>query len=310
MGAGVALGLISSITFGLIPLFTLPLLRGGMAAESVLFLRFLFGSILLGGLLLLRGERLAAPPADLARLAVMSLLYMMAALLMFQALSWLPGGVTSTLQFLYPVFVMLVMVLLFREPPTWSAVCAVVLALAGIFLLGNGEGGGVEADASDGHRLLGVILVLISSLCNALYIVGLHKAGPRGLTGLAVTFWVLAFGAVICLAAALIRQRFSLPRSAEEVGLALLLALFTAVISNLTLVLAIRRVGSTLSAILGVGEPPTAVIVGILVFDEPGSAGLWLGMALICLAVLCVMLGPQIPAWLERMRRGRGGSRG
>ena len=63
---------------------------------------------------------------------------------------------------------------------------------------------------------------------------------------------------------------------------------------DLTLVLAIQRIGSTMASVLGVMEPPTAVCVGILVFDEPSSASLWIGMCLICLSVLVVMLGPRI----------------
>ena len=48
--------------------------------------------------------------------------------------------------------------------------------------------------------------------------------------------------------------------------MAALLAVITAVLSNLTLVLAVQRIGSTLTSVLGVMEPLTAVFVGILVF--------------------------------------------
>lgn len=41
---GFLYGLATSVTFGLIPLFTLPLMKGGMALDSILFYRFLFAS--------------------------------------------------------------------------------------------------------------------------------------------------------------------------------------------------------------------------------------------------------------------------
>ena len=53
---GYVLALISSASFGLIPLFSLPLLHAGMSAESVLFYRFLFGALVLGGIVLARRD--------------------------------------------------------------------------------------------------------------------------------------------------------------------------------------------------------------------------------------------------------------
>ena len=58
---GFVLALVSSAAFGLIPLFSLPLLRSGLSADCVLFYRFLFAALSLGIILVLRRERLAAP---------------------------------------------------------------------------------------------------------------------------------------------------------------------------------------------------------------------------------------------------------
>ena len=100
---GFFLGLFSSATFGLIPLFTLPLLHAGVTAETALFYRFLIATLTLGVLLAARGERFRMRGVDLCKLAGMSVMYMLAALLFFWAFSYLPSGVAATLQFLYPV---------------------------------------------------------------------------------------------------------------------------------------------------------------------------------------------------------------
>ena len=112
---GFVLALISSAAFGLIPLFSLPLLHSGLSADCVLFYRFLFASVSLGLILVLRQERLAAPVRDLGKLALFSILYALAALLMIWGLLYLSGGVTATLQFLYPLMVMLIMTIFFHE---------------------------------------------------------------------------------------------------------------------------------------------------------------------------------------------------
>ena len=233
---GFVLALISSAAFGLIPLFSLPLLHSGLSADCVLFYRFLFASISLGLILVLRQERFAAPARDLGLLALFSVLYALAALLMIWGLLYLSGGVTATLQFLYPLMVMLIMTIFFHEKFSIITASSVLLAILGVALLGSGGG-------DDGGSL-------------------------------------------------------------DPLGVGLLLAIITAVISNLTLILAIQRIGSTLASILGVGEPLTAVTVGILVFDEPATFAVFSGVAVICAAVVLVMTGPQIQAWLQKRKHG------
>ena len=292
---GFFLALLSSAAFGLIPLFSLPLLHDGMSAECVLFYRFLFGALSLAVIVVLRHERLGASSRELIRLAVFSVMYALAALLMFQGFDYLPSGVASTLQFLYPLMVMLIMIAFFHEKPSLITVCSVALAIAGVFLLSGGEGEGAVS-------MKGIVLLLISALCNAVYICGLHVARIRSISGLSITFWVLFFGMLASLANALFSGSFQWLHSWTEAGTAVLLAVITAAVSNLALVLAIQRIGSTMASILGVMEPLTAVTVGILVFDEPATAGVFAGVAVICAAVVLVMAGPQLA---EHLRKGR-----
>lgn len=295
---GFVLALISSAAFGLIPLFSLPLLHSGLSADCVLFYRFLFASVSLGLILVLRQERLAAPARDLGLLALFSVLYALAALLMIWGLLYLSGGVTATLQFLYPLMVMLIMTIFFHEKFSIITASSVLLAILGVALLGSGGDDGGSLDP------LGVALLLASALCNAVYISGLHVARIHSISGLSITFWVLFFGTGVSLINALISGTFEILGSWEQLALSLLLAIITAVISNLTLILAIQRIGSTLASILGVGEPLTAVTVGILVFDEPATFAVFSGVAVICAAVVLVMTGPQIQAWLQKRKHG------
>lgn len=292
---GFLLALISSAAFGLIPLFSLPLMKDGMSAECVLFYRFFFGALAVFPIPVLRHERLAAPAGELLRLAVLSVMYALAALLMFQGFHYLPSGVASTLQFLYPLMVMLIMIVFFHEKPSLITASSVALAVLGVFLLSGGEGEGTVSAK-------GIVLLLISALCNAVYISGLHVARIRSISGLSITFWVLLFGMLVSLVNALASGTFVWLHSWRETALAVLLAVITAAVSNLTLVLAIQRIGSTMTSILGVMEPVTAVTVGILVFHEPATAGVFAGVAVICAAVLLVMAGPQIAGHLQKRR--------
>ena len=294
---GFFLGLFSSATFGLIPLFTLPLLHAGVTAETALFYRFLIATLTLGGLLAARGERFRMRGVDLCKLAGMSVMYMLAALLFFWAFNYLPSGVAATLQFLYPVMVMLIMIVFFHERFSWTIALSIILAVSGVALLSSGPG-----DGGTSISLLGVGMMLLSALCNSLYIVGIQTARIPNMSGLVMTFYVMLFSALLSLINALGTGTFQILTSWRELGIAALLAVVTAVLSNLTLILAIQRIGSTMTSVLGVMEPLTAVMVGILVFGEPFSPALAGGVALIAASVLLVMLGGHIRALLCRAR--------
>ena len=86
----------------------------------------------------------------------------------------------ATLQYLYPVMVMLIMIGLFGEKFNWRIVLAVGLSVTGVAFLSQSPGieesiePGAGADA--GNHFFGIILALVSGLCNALYIVSLKVA--------------------------------------------------------------------------------------------------------------------------------------
>ena len=287
--------IISSAAFGLIPLFTLPLMKGGVSGPSALFYRFAIATVVMGSILAMRGERFNTRIIDLCKLAGMSFMYTMAALLFFLGFKHMPSGVVATLQFTYPVMVMLIMTVFYHERFSWITASSILLAIAGVYLLSGGSNGDMS-----GANLMAVGLLLLSALCNAVYITAIYAARIPSMNGLVMTFYVLAFSTVISGGNAILSDSFQPLHTWWELLLATLLAVVTAVVSNLTLILAIQRIGSTLTSIFGVMEPVTAVVVGILVFSEPFSMSLVAGVAFIAISVLLVMLSKQITAFFHR----------
>ncbi|HIU17079.1 MAG TPA: DMT family transporter [Candidatus Avidesulfovibrio excrementigallinarum] len=285
---GFVLALLSSALFGLIPLFTLPMLHHGMTAESILFYRFLFSSVVLAPILVARRERIAATRSEFIRLMGMSLFYSLAALFLFQAYNYLASGVASTIQFLYPLLVVIIMVLVFHEKLRWSTVAACLLALLGVALLSGALQPGQE------FNVIGVSLAFASALTCGLYIILIHVARLTNMSGLVITFYLLLIGTVYALIFAVSLDRFCWLPSWSDAGLAAMLAIVTAVMSNLLLVWAIRLVGSTQVAVLGAMEPLTAMLVGVLVFSEPFDLSVASGVGLILCAVTLVMVGPRL----------------
>lgn len=282
---GVLWGVLSGASFGLIPLFTLPLLGAGLVVDSVLFYRFSFAALAILLVLLLRGESLRITLAQLRSLALLGVFYMASAMFLLWGYEFMAAGVATTIHFLYPVCVMLLMMLFFGERLRMVTLGAVVLAIVGVAMLSAGDESGGSTDA------VGLIVVIISALAYALYIIGIKKLNLGGLGGFKLTLYVQIVTSLLFLLKATIFGS-GLQPVGDGVNLLnlVLLALIPTVVSNFALVNAIKIVGSTTTSILGAMEPMTAVAVGVLIFDEPISGVMALGMAMIVGAVMAIVL--------------------
>ena len=80
---GFAYGIATSVTFGVIPLFTLPLMEKGMRFDSILFYRFLFAAIALSGMLLAKKESFRTEMPNLPILNILGAIYTETAIILF-----------------------------------------------------------------------------------------------------------------------------------------------------------------------------------------------------------------------------------
>lgn len=293
---GFSYGIATSVTFGLIPLFTLPLMAKGMKFDSILFYRFLFATLALAGIMLLRKESFGIVKKDLPILIVLGFFYTGSAMFLFWGYRFMAAGIATTLHFTYPVFVTLLMWIFFREKTSWVTLLAIGLAIGGVACLSIGDG-------EIRLNMVGVGIVLLSAVAYALYIVTVNQSSVRYMMGRKLTFYVFIVSTILFFIK--IQSGGALqpiPNTASFINL-LLLAFVPTVVSNITLVQSVRHIGSTLTAVFGAMEPVTAVAVGVLLFGEPFTPHLALGIFLIIVAVTMIILSKYIRKSLQEIKR-------
>ena len=304
---GYVLGAIAAVSYGLNPLFALPLYGAGLGADSVLFYRYVLAVVMLGGLMLVRRQSFALSRRDLVPLAGMGLLFSVSSLTLFESYNYMDAGIASTLLFVYPVLVAVIMAVFFHERMTFSTTLSIALACTGISLLYKGGDGATL-------NLTGVLLVFLSSLSYALYIVGINRSSLKSLPTEKLTFYSLLFGSLVYV----VRLRGctdlqAIPSAVLWIN-AVSLALFPTIISLVTMAGAIRRIGSTPTAILGALEPVTALFFGVLVFGEAFTLRIGTGVLLILVAVTLIIAGrslhipnsvTHLAHWMRRPRLPR-----
>lgn len=280
---GLIYAVVSSATFGLVPLFAIPALKAGVSVNSVVFYRFAISALLVGLVLLARRESFRIAKRQLPVIAGFALLYAATSFLLTQSYLYIPSGLATTLHFLYPVLVTILMVVLFKERLSVPVAVATLLALGGIYLLSGNNGSEVNPT--------GMALALTTVLTYASYIVGLNRSSIGRIDSLKLTFYILSTGNLFFLANLLVRGEGLAPIPSWKSGIDLfLLALIPTFVSNLTLILAVKHIGSTTTAVLGCMEPLTAVVMGILFLGESCSPIQALGIGIILVAVTTVIM--------------------
>ena len=310
---GYILGAAASITYGMNPLFVLPLYENGMDADSVLFFRYFFGIVILGAMLYIRQPRGVNEPyvegqskwnvfrlkwRQAIILACYGVLMAMSSLGLFLSYNYMDAGIASTMLFVYPVIVAVLMAVFHREHLSLQTVICILTALLGIFLLYQ-QGDGATLS------MTGTLLVMVSAFTYALYLVEVNRHGISEIPTLKVTFYVLLFGLGLYLGRSIYNGGIAVPTPDKwYLWLNLVaLGLLPTAISFLCTTAAIQYIGSTPVAILGALEPATAVFFGIVVFGEELTPREFTGLMLIILAVTAVVAGGNISHQLTRFRK-------
>ena len=296
---GFLFGMIASSTFGLIPLFTLPMMAEGLGTDSILTYRMFLACLLVMILMRVRGVSLRTNLRELKWFAFLGFFYYGSAALLFQGYYSMSSGMATTLHFLYPIGTTLIMAIVFRQKTSIYTVIAIALGLSGVALLSLR--GGVGQTSS----LTGVILVLLSGLSYAIYLVTVNNVNLlRSMDNLKLTFYAIFFSGVFFLLDGLLTGGLQpIPRKGAMLNV-LLLALLPTLVSNLALVRAIKSIGSTLTSVLGAMEPLTAIVIGVLFLGEEVSSAMLLGVILILSAVTIIVLSPLLDKNIaDRLKR-------
>ena len=279
---GVILAIISAICYGMNPLGALFLYEEGLNVNSVIFYRFIFASILLAIFMLIKKDSFYLKFKEIILLALLGLLFGISAISLFNSFLHMDAGLASTVLFIYPIFVAIIMTLFFKEKNSIITILSIIFAFLGVVLLYESDGANVSN--------FGIFLVIVSSLCYAIYIVIINQY--LKLSALKVTFYSMLF----CTITILIHSFFDSSLNIMPLinfnmwFYTIFLALVPTIISLLFLIKAIQLIGSTSASILGALEPLTAVLIGVYVFNEKITFWLVIGIVFILFGVLLIVL--------------------
>lgn len=282
---GYAAGIITGVSYGFNPLFGLPLMQAGSPIEVILFFRYALSVILLGIFIFSQKESFKINLKQASVLFILGLLYTASSIFLFESYKYIPSGLATTIIFLYPVFVAIIMIFL-RVFPSWQVWLSVILTFIGVFIM-------TKSDSTQQIRWEGVLLAIGSALVYALFIVIINRnKSISKISTTVLTFYSLLVGSMVFLSLIFIKG-YELTQGLSG-GIAWLnilgLAILPTIISTTTLALSTRKIGATKASVLGVFEPITAVLIGTLAFGEILTQNMVIGILLSILAIVFMVV--------------------
>lgn len=277
---GYPAGIITGITYGLNPLFAVPLMKEGASIESILFFRYIIAVLLLGAFLLLRKQSFRVSWKQAGVLLVLGLLYTTSSLTLFEAYKYIASGLATTIVFLYPVLVAIIMVFL-KVVPSWPVWLSIGLTFVGVVIM-------TQSDSSQTVNPIGLLLSFASALVYALFIVIINRSKVIGdISNSLLTFYALSVGTIVFLGKITLSDTGVMTGlTGHTVWLNLVgLAVLPTIVSTATLAIATRNIGATKASVLGVFEPVTAILVGTLVFGEALTTNIVVGILISMVAI-------------------------
>lgn len=279
---------LSSIFFGCIPFFTLPLYEVGYTSDLTLFYRFFVASVFMALFLLLTRKSFVISFKSLCSIMLHGANYFIIALFLFLALRYADSGLVTTIFYTNPVFVLLLSVLFFHEKFELYKLVLILITCFGVGLLSGFFSGDIVISFS------GLMLSLLAGAGYAVYIVLLIKLPAHDVSREVFSFYLFLFGALTAFVYMLFFGNFILAKTVHEWTNIAGSALITGVVSNILLIYALPKIGPVLTVIIGVLEPLTAVFIGIIHFGEEMTLEKAIGILIVVCAIILLTVIPNL----------------
>ncbi len=266
----------ASILYGIVPTISTALLQSGMDSQSIVIYRFSISSIASLLICLCFKISLKVSKKQFVELLLFGIFgYGMTAMFLSLSYNLLPGGLAQMVHFSYPLFVIIIMVIMFKEKLTMATALSVILIVAGLFLL---------ADIKSGFSTIGLIYATLSGLTYGVYVVSNKKSSFSNLNSFTALFYIMTFSTVFFL---LTNKINVMPNAlaSNQIVYILLLALFCTVMALSLLIVGIKLLGATKASVLNMVEPVVSILAGFAIFSEELTLQSIIGSFLIVLSV-------------------------
>jgi drug/metabolite transporter (DMT)-like permease len=259
--------------------------RHGVDAVTLIMYRMLFALPLF--LLLAWWAGRGQPPLTRRDAVVVAGLgfcgYYLASFLDFAGLQYISASLERLILYLNPTLVLALGVFLFKKKVSGRALLAMAVSYSGVLLVFGHELLAQTAAqmASPSQTAWGTTLVFGSAVSYAVYLAFSGQEVQR-LGALRLTGWATSVACLLCILQFVVLRPLSAMAVAPEVlWLSVLNATLCTFAPVLMVMMAIERIGATMTAQTGMVGPLSTILMGVFILGEPFTLWIAVGTALV-----------------------------
>jgi drug/metabolite transporter (DMT)-like permease len=276
---GIIYALLSSAAFGFMPIFAKIMYINGSNTLTVLTLRFLLAAFMLLIYFLIKKVDFKVNKTQLLILCMIGGFgYTSTGLTLFYSYSYISVGVATTMHFIYPAIVIILNYLIYKEVFNKYKIIALLLSIAGVYVLI-----GVKAE---GLHIGGSLLALLSGFTYASCVMGMNHKEIKKLSTLVTVFYFSICAGTSLLIFTLLSKNLYFPLNTYTISSVIGISLISTIVSIGLFVKALKIIGPSRTSILGTFEPIVSIIMGIILFRERITIALIIGTILILASVV------------------------
>ena len=285
--------IIGSIAYGFLPIFVKNIIPYGYSSISIVFYRYLFTSIALFIIIVIRKKNFKKNLKNNFKISfkinqkqfLELFIFSISGLgltfyLLSQALLYISAGLTNMIHFGYPVVVIILMAVIYKEKINRLKILSIVSSVIGIFLLTKI----VAVESIESFK--GIIYALITTITYGSYIISNKKSSFANLDTMVSLFYMSLIISIAFFIAGILTKDLQLLNNIYVFYNFIAISLLCTVFSLGLLLYGVKNLGSSLASILNMFEPTTTVIASAFIYHEKLTINIIIGSVLIILSTV------------------------
>lgn len=280
MKKGILYTMLSALMFGVAPILAKGTYSGGSNGINTAFLRGLLSLPILYIILRKNGVNIMLTKNELKQILLVAVFGTAATTnLLYMAYGYISVGMATTIHFIYPIAVILINTLFFKEKISKTKIIALILASFGVLTF---------LDFNSKNGIIGIAMAVLSGLTYAYYIIFIEKTELKNMYFFKLSFYLCIVMVIESGIVGGILGNITFDLSLKAWIYSFLVSICTSVGAVTLLNLGIKYSGASTAAILCTLEPITSVILGILILGESISLSKIIGIVFILGSVMLI----------------------
>ena len=268
---------LSAFFYGVLPVFASVAYRGGINGVTLSFLRSFISVPVLYTMIRADKKSLHLTRKQLCDVIKLSVIGgALPIVLLYLSYNFISTGLATTLHFVYPLVIVLLSAIIYREKMSRITLCAVLLVTIGIFMF---------TDLNVNASKTGIIFALLSGIFYSFYVIYIDRSGLDRMDYIVLTFYIMLIMSVAIFIFGVVVGGISFDFKPISWSMATIVSLVTTLGATPLLQMGIRYEGASTAGIISSVEPITTIILGAVFLGEIIGTGQIIGGALILFGV-------------------------